>query len=139
MSETHDPPDCDSVQRFQFANAAVRGEIVRIGPSMREVSRQHFYPRPVAALLGQALAASVLLSSTIKFSGSLSLQSKSSGPLGVLFAECSHDRRIRGYARVANGPITEDERELFGNGTLAITITPDEGQRYQGIVPPKAS
>ena len=129
------PPDTDSVQRFHFETAAVRGEIVRLGASLREILGQHFYPAPVAALLGESLAASVLLSSTIKFAGSLSLQAKSEGPVAILFGECTHDRQIRGYARVAEGAAAGGLGELLSRGTLAITITPEQGQRYQGIVP----
>lgn len=129
------PPDTDSVQRFHFETAAVRGEIVRLGASLREILGQHFYPAPVAALLGESLAASVLLSSTIKFAGSLSLQAKSEGPVSILFGECTHDRQIRGYARVAEGAAVGGLGELLSRGTLAITITPEQGQRYQGIVP----
>ena len=129
------PPDSDTRQRFHFETAAVRGELVRLGASLREILGQHFYPAPVAALLGEALAASVLLSSTIKFSGSLSLQAKSEGAVSILFGECTHDRQIRGYASVAEGAVGEDLGELLARGTLAITITPEQGQRYQGIVP----
>jgi molecular chaperone Hsp33 len=125
----------DAVQRFQLADADVRGELVCLDHSLHTVLAQHFYPAPVARLLGEALAASVLLSSTLKFSGTLSLQSKSSGPLGILFAESSHDRRIRGYARVAEGAVTDGIGNLLANGTLAITIAPEAGERYQGIVP----
>jgi len=129
------PPDTDTLQRFHFETAAVRGELVRLGASLREILGQHFYPAPVAALLGESLAASVLLSSTIKFAGSLSLQAKSEGPVSILFGECTHDRQIRGYARVADGAVGSGFGELLSRGTLAITITPAEGQRYQGIVP----
>lgn len=129
------PPDTDTLQRFHFETAAVRGELVRLGPSLREILGQHFYPGPVAALLGESLAASVLLSSTIKFAGSLSLQAKSEGPVSILFGECTHDRQVRGYARVADGAVGGGLGELLSRGTLAITITPAEGQRYQGIVP----
>jgi molecular chaperone Hsp33 len=128
-------PDTDTLQRFHFETAAVRGELVRLGASLREILGQHFYPQPVAALLGESLAASVLLSSTIKFAGSLSLQAKSEGPVSILFGECTHDRQVRGYARVADGAVAHALDELLSRGTLAITITPAEGQRYQGIVP----
>lgn len=128
-------PDEDVLLGFHFETAAVRGFLVRLGTSLGEVVGQHFYPPAVAALLGETLAASVLLGATIKLAGSLGIQAKSDGPVSLLFGECTHDRRIRGYARVADGPIGEGFRELLASGTLVITITPDGGQRYQGIVP----
>jgi len=128
-------PDSDCLQRFHFEDSHVRGDIVRLDASLDEILGQHFYPAAITALLGEALAASVLLGSTIKFAGSLSLQARSDGPVSILFAECTHERRIRGYARVADGAVAEGLGELLRQGTLAITITPDDGQRYQGIVP----
>lgn len=128
-------PDEDVLLGFHFETAAVRGFLVRLETSLGEIVGQHFYPPAVAALLGETLAASVLLGATIKLAGSLGIQAKSDGPVSLLFGECTHDRRIRGYARVADGPIGDGLRELLTSGTLVITITPDGGQRYQGIVP----
>jgi len=70
-------PDCDVLLGFHFETAAVRGHLVRLESSLAEILGQHFYPAPVAALLGETLAASVLLGATIKFAGSLSVQAKS--------------------------------------------------------------
>lgn len=125
----------DQLRRFDFEGVAVRGAVVHLEASLGEILAQHHYPDAVAGLLGEALAASVLLGSTLKFSGRLSLQCKSAGVVGILFAECSHERRIRGYARVGREPASGDLRALLREGTLAITITPDKGQQYQGIVP----
>lgn len=127
--------EADTLRPFHFEGHAVRGAIVRLEASLGVVLGQHFYPPPAAALLGEALAASVLLGATLKYAGTLSLQARSEGVLRILFAESSHDNRIRGYARVADGPAGEGFGALLGGGTLAITITPDAGQRYQGIVP----
>ncbi|HNC69316.1 MAG TPA: Hsp33 family molecular chaperone HslO, partial [Pseudomonadales bacterium] len=70
-------PDCDVLLGFHFETAAVRGHLVRLESSLAEILGQHFYPPPVAALLGETLAASVLLGATIKFAGSLGVQAKS--------------------------------------------------------------
>lgn len=127
--------DADILRPFHFEGHGVRGAIVRLEASLGVVLGQHFYPAPAAALLGEALAAGVLLGATLKYAGTLSLQAKSEGLLRILFAESSHDNRIRGYARVADAPAGGGFGALLGGGTLAITITPDSGQRYQGIVP----
>lgn len=127
--------DADILRPFHFEGHGVRGAIVRLEASLGVVLGQHFYPPPAAMLLGEALAAGVLLGATLKYAGTLSLQAKSEGLLRILFAESSHDNRVRGYARVAEAPAGEGFDALLGGGTLAITITPDVGQRYQGIVP----
>ena len=46
--------DADTLLRFHFEDAAVRGELVRLGASLREILGQHFYPAPVARLAAVA-------------------------------------------------------------------------------------
>ena len=124
----------DITQRFLFENADVRGEMVSADQSYREILAKHDYPEPVKALLGEMLAAAVLLSTTIKFDGLLILQAKSEGPLSTLMVECSSDQAVRGIARYADDLQEGNLTELMPDGVLAITIDPANGQRYQGIV-----
>ncbi|HDY99299.1 MAG TPA: Hsp33 family molecular chaperone HslO [Pseudomonas sabulinigri] len=124
----------DITQRFLFENADVRGEMVSADQSYREILAKHTYPEPVKALLGEMLAAAVLLSTTIKFDGLLILQAKSEGPLSTLMVECSSDQAVRGIARYADDLEGGSLDELMPGGVLAITIDPDNGQRYQGVV-----
>ena len=106
------------------------------GTSSSEIGNQAPYPASVRRMLGESLVASVLMSSTLKFEGTLSLQAQGDGPLRTLMAECSHDRFIRGLARYDEHAVTEDSlNALLGEGRMAITISPDKGQRYQGVVP----
>ncbi|HDZ56489.1 MAG TPA: Hsp33 family molecular chaperone HslO [Pseudomonas xinjiangensis] len=124
----------DVTQRFLFEEADVRGELVSLDQSYREVLAKHEYPESVKALLGEMLAAAVLLSTAIKFDGLLILQARSSGPLSMLMVECSSAQEVRGIARYADDITGESLSALMPDGVLAITIDPDQGQRYQGIV-----
>ncbi|QSP95394.1 Hsp33 family molecular chaperone HslO [Marinobacter salinisoli] len=126
----------DQFQRFIFEDSQVRGAWVQLGESFREIGSQAPYPDSVRTLLGEALVASVLMSSTLKFEGTLSLQAQGKGPLSTLMAECSHDRYIRGLARFDEQAMGEEDfHKLLGEGRMAITITPNKGNRYQGVVP----
>lgn len=126
----------DQFQRFIFEHSQVRGAWVQLGESFREIGSQAPYPDSVRELLGESLVASVLMSSSLKFEGTLSLQAQGDGPISTLMAECSHDRHIRGLARFDEHSIREGDFEaLLGQGRMAITITPAQGQRYQGVVP----
>lgn len=130
----------DQVQRFHFSDSPVRGEIVQLGRSVEEVLERHDYPERVARLLAEAMAAAVLLTTTLKFEGALILQARGDGPLEALMVECNHRREIRAIAQVGEGWSPEADAlplaELFGpGGQIAITIDPEGGQRYQGIVP----
>ncbi|KEF33030.1 MAG: Hsp33 family molecular chaperone HslO [Gammaproteobacteria bacterium] len=129
----------DQFQRFIFEDSQVRGAWVQLSESYREITEQAPYPDPIRKLLGEALVASVLMSSTLKFEGTLSLQAQGEGPLRTLMSECSHDRYIRGLARFDEHAMTDqDFHSLLGEGRMAITITPDKGNRYQGVVPREA-
>lgn len=125
----------DTVQRFVFERHDIRGELVNLSDSFRELLANKVYPAPVENLLGQFLVASVLLSTTIKFKGRLVLQARSNGSVPLIMAECSSDRFIRGIARYDEALLAEGINPLLGEGTLAITIEREKGEPYQGIVP----
>ena len=82
-------PSEDVLHRFMLEKAGVRGVLVRLGASWREIVSRGDYPADVRTMLGEAAAASALLTGNIKFDGSLSLEFKSEGALRLLFAECT--------------------------------------------------
>ncbi len=126
----------DTEIRFIFDDTDVRGDLVRISDAYRAIIDIHDYPDVVSVLLGEFLVASLLLSSTIKFKGRLVLQVKSQGQIPLLMAEATHDKKIRGIVKLADTPDpTADFDVLFAKGTLAVTIEPDQGERYQSLVP----
>ena len=132
----HESPESDFTQRFIFDDADARGELVALERSYAEVLAKHPYPEPVAELIGEFMAAAALLVGTLKFDGLLILQARSEGPVPLLMIECSSNRELRGLARYHADQITADAglRDLMPDGTLAMTIDPTQGQRYQGIV-----
>lgn len=125
----------DVLHRFLLERAGVRGVLVRLGPAWREVAGRADYPAPLRELLGQSLAASALLTGNIKLDGALSIELKSSGPVRLLFTECTEQGRLRGLARWNEPlPATLALSEL-PQAVMAITIGHAErGQRYQGLV-----
>lgn len=131
-----DLPDTDFTQRFIFDDRDIRGEWVALEQSYAEVLARHPYPQPVAALLGELMAATALLVGALKFDGLLVLQARSQGPIPLLMVECSSDRDIRGMARYEAEQIPADATlaQLMPDGHLTLTIDPIKGQRYQGTV-----
>ncbi|MCI3943231.1 33 kDa chaperonin [Pseudomonas syringae] len=132
----HDFPDIDFTQRFIFDESDVRGELVALERSYAEVLAKHPYPEPVAQLLGELMAAAALLVGTLKFDGLLILQARSSGAVPLLMVECSSERELRGIARYEESLITAGAglQDLMPDGSLALTVDPSKGKRYQGIV-----
>jgi len=128
----------DVLYRFMLEKAGMRGVLVRLGASWHEIASRADYPSALRTTLGQAVAASALLTGNIKFDGALSLEYKSQGALRLLFAECTDKGRVRGIARHdENEPgalVDHVDLAAAPEALLAITIgQPDRG-RYQGIV-----
>ena len=135
-------PSNDLLHRFMFDEYDIRGDIVTLGDSYREVMRNNPYAASVKNLLGEFLAAASLLSSTLKFDGMIILQARGNGPISTIMAECSNHKNLRGIVRLnPEQALTETQQQtadmhtLLGEGVLAITIEPKRGERYQGIVP----
>lgn len=125
----------DSLHRFVFEHTNLRGELVHLDASWQAVLERHPYPPVVRDLLGQAMAASVLLGATIKFQGSLILQIQGEGPVSLLVVQATNDRTLRGMAQWQGEVQPAPLNELFAKGRLVITIQPDgRRERYQGIV-----
>lgn len=133
-SSTPENPITDICQRFLFADADVRGEIVRLSRSYTDTVSNHAYPPAVSNLLGEFLAASVLLGSAIKYDGRLVLQVRGDGELNLIMSECTSDGAIRGIARFDKVPESVDFDSLTGDGLLVITVDSRRSDPYQGIV-----
>lgn len=130
--------EVDSLRRFLFEDAPLRGHWLRLEDSWRAAREHQFHPAAVTALLGEALAAVTLLGAALKFRGTLTLQVRGNGLLPLLIAQCTHDRRLRGVAQPREGAIVPDDAslaDLVGDGQLVVTVDNEEGMPWQGIVP----
>jgi len=89
------------------------------------------------------LAAGVLLSSNLKLPGKLILQIQGQGDLKMLVAETDSNHSSRATARWNEQANLDDGRsliELLGeNAVFGITLQPNEGEPWQGIVPLEGS
>src|SRR5256886_6336339 len=144
--DPHTVPSSDQVRRFIFEKQPVRGHWVRLEGAWRELRAHADYPPVVSELLGEAVAASVLLAATLKFRGTLTFQLQGNGAVGLLVAQCTHDFRLRAVAKCHEAVVEEIARgahpgevfrQLVGSeGRIAVTVEADEkSMRYQGIVP----
>lgn len=130
----------DKLHRFLFDQANIRGEIAQLTETWKTILSHHDYPQVIRDHLGQVVAASILLSATLKFEGSLTIQANGDGALTLMVVECRNDFAVRAIAKYHQTlplPGTDESglKQLLGNGTLAITIEQAvTGERYQGIV-----
>ena len=125
----------DLLHRYLFNELDVRGELVQIKSAYNEMIADHNYPAPVKALLGELLVATCLLTATLKFEGEIAVQLQGDGPVKYAVINGDDKQNMRGIARLQSEVTGTTVKELIGQGYMVITITPDKGERYQGIVP----
>ncbi len=126
----------EQIQRIMFDELDIRGVLVGLESSYQAILALHEYPVAIRNALGEMLAAVALLGTTLKFEGRVLLQAQGSGNVQILMAEINHRGECRAVSRY-EGDVAENLSavELIEDGHLVITIEPDDGQRYQGIVP----
>jgi molecular chaperone Hsp33 len=132
----------DRVVPFQVEGLDVRGRAVSLGSVTDSILSRHNYPAPVARLLSETIALTVLLGTSLKFEGKLVVQTQTDGPVNFLVADFTAPDGVRAYARFDDDALAgavkaglTEPHQLLGKGVLAFTI--DQGantQRYQGIV-----
>jgi len=126
--------DSDSQRRFILEHTNVRGIITRLDHSWRTMLEGRDYPPVIRDLLGQAATAICLLSATLKFNSSLTLQIQGGNPVTLLVMQVNETQHFRGMAEW-EGELNKNKlHELCEGGQLTITIEKDSGERYQSIV-----
>jgi molecular chaperone Hsp33 len=148
----------DSLHHFLFENTLsegvisesksnapmpIRGNLVHLNQTFRHAMQHQYIPKMLKIALGELMAASALLSATLKMEGALVLQLQSKGALKLLVVECSQDLEwglhLRATAKWDETLTEEIENsnfvDLVKHGQFVITLDPNIGEAYQGIVP----
>jgi molecular chaperone Hsp33 len=125
----------DNLYRFLFQDKHVRGELVQLSSSLDNMLLNHDYSLPVKKLLAELVAATSLLTATLKFEGEIAVQIQGDGPLRFAAVNGSEQQQFRGIARMRSELQGDSFRELVGDGHMLVTISPKQGERYQGIIP----
>jgi molecular chaperone Hsp33 len=123
----------NEVQTFVLEDSGIRGALVRLEETWRQVVAAHDYPPAVRMLLGEGVVSTLLLATGLKATPSVSLQLQGEGALKLLLIQCTDGQRVRGMAThnpaAGAGP-------LLGSGRLVVNL--DTGKPngfFQGIVP----
>jgi molecular chaperone Hsp33 len=130
----------DAVLPFAVEPLDLRGRLARLGPALDSILTRHAYPEPVARLLGEAAALTVLLGSVLKSGGRFQLQTRTDGVVDMVVVDFDAPDRLRAFARFdasrlpLHGNIANET--LLGRGHLALTVEQGgEVTRYQGVAP----
>ncbi|NJM33114.1 MAG: Hsp33 family molecular chaperone HslO [Limnobacter sp.] len=135
----------DNLRTLLFDQAACRAQIVRLDKAWKTVVSHHNYPQPVLEILGHLVAASALLSASLKFEGSLILQIQGDGPVRLMVAECTNELHVRATVKLAEDSLIAPDADFTsllngtGKGLCALILDPKNRlpgqQAYQGVVP----
>jgi len=128
--------ELDSLQRFLFEHASVRGEMIRLEQTYQTILSQHAYPPLVKHLLGEALMSAALLAGSIQFEGSFSLQFHGDKRLPLLLVQCDHQLHLRALVKYDESTEDIDYNSAFLEGKMTLFIDQyNQTQAYQSIVP----
>ncbi|CAG9298387.1 Hsp33 family molecular chaperone HslO [Celerinatantimonas diazotrophica] len=127
----------DTLYRYIFEDYQVRAELVQLNETLQTILSQRDYPPAIRTILAELLAATSLLTATLKFEGDITVQLQGTGTLHYVAINGNNQQQMRGVARWDETSYQDSDvlSELVGdNARLVITIAPANGERYQGIV-----
>lgn len=134
----------DELHKYLLADHSTRVQTVKITDSWQLGLAHQHYPDCVQRLLGELVAAAVLLTGNLKFKGSLVLQLQGDGPVALMVVECTTSLKIRATVSLREGATVPEDGTLQtllntkGQGRFIVVIDPDREaaglQPYQGVV-----
>ncbi|EXI68309.1 MAG: Heat shock protein 33 [Candidatus Accumulibacter adjunctus] len=126
----------DCLQRFLLDDLDIAGALVRLGPVWQKLLEGRGYPLPVARLLGELSASTLLVGSNLKQPGRVTIQLRGNGPISLLVIDCNEQLQVRGMAKCARTVGEASLREMLGNGQMLLVLDmPTMREPYQSIVP----
>lgn len=126
----------DIVRSFTLANGLCRGCLIAADQANQEIWQRHSYPECLKPFLEQAVVLVLALSAGIKFQGKFALQITSEGPIKLLYAEATHDKKVRAYMTFNQTqlPQTALFRDYFINAQLMFSVSQPGCDPYQSFV-----
>lgn len=128
----------DCIQPFLFEHLDIRGALVSLDKTWRELAANRDYPANVARILGEMSAVTTLISANLKQPGRMTFQLRGDGAINLLVLDCDEQLHLRGMARWDADTLRQDTAlpELLGDGQLLLTLDAEAmRQPYQSFVP----
>ena len=133
----------DHLLKIIFETGHARAHLVQIEKSWLDVTCRHDEAPEVISLLGQMTVASILLSASLKYKGSVILQIHGDGPVRLAVAECNSSLGFRSTVKMSETlsvPTGADWSQLVNQsnmGRFSVVLDPKVASQapYQGIVP----
>ncbi|MGA0889979.1 MAG: Hsp33 family molecular chaperone HslO [Burkholderiaceae bacterium] len=136
-------PLADRLLRLMFDGGGARAHLVQLDRSWLEVACKHDTSPDVMRLLGEMSCASILLSASLQYAGSVILQIHGDGPVRLAVAECNAKLGFRSTIKMSETlePAPGADWKALVNqnnlGRFSVVLDPkiDNQHPYQGIVP----
>lgn len=124
------------IHKFIFEKLPVKGALVVLDDSWQIIAQQREYPDGLKQLLGELLAANVLLTGNIKLDGKVICQIQDNPHFNLVVCECSNEFIIRATAKfTAVDEALIDYSSYLVKGRLVVSIdSKSEGNIYQSII-----
>lgn len=124
------------IQKFIFENLPIKGSMVVLDDSWKTIAGQREYPLGLKQLLGELLAANVLLTSNLKLEGKVICQIQDSPCFNLVVSECSNNMDIRATAKWQDRDNSfPDYTKCLEQGRLVVSIdSKNDGNLYQSII-----
>lgn len=126
----------DRLHHFLFENTPIRGNLVHLNSTFQLALAHQHLPPVIKKALGELMAASTLLTSTLKMDGAMVLQIQTKGQLQLLVVECNSNLEMRATAKW-EGEIADETNflNLIKDGHCIITLDTKDNKPYQSVVP----
>ena len=128
----------DCVQPFLFEHLDIRGALVTLDTTWRELAAGREYPDDVLHTLGEMSAVTTLIAANLKQPGRMTFQLRGEGPINLLVLDCDEQLRLRGMARWNDETLQPGAAlpQLLGDGQLLLSLdAASMRQPYQSFVP----
>lgn len=128
----------DCVQPFLFEHLDIRGALVSLDQSWRELAAGRDYPDDVARVLGEMSAVTTLIAANLKQPGRMTFQLRGDGAINLLVLDCDEQLHLRGMARWNDKKLAQCVQlpDLLGDGKLLLSLDAAAmRQPYQSFVP----
>ena len=152
MSETSRTPEIvarnpgdDTILPFGLDRSAMRGRVVRLDGTLDHILSRHRYPKPVAALVAEAVVLTALIGQAVKLRWKFSLQIRGEGAIRLIATDyfaperAGEPARLRAYAGFDRGDVASSilrPFDMLGGGIFGVTIDQGPGMLpYQGMTP----
>jgi molecular chaperone Hsp33 len=124
------------IQKFIFEKLPLKGSLVMLDDCWQTIVAQREYPSGLKRILGELLAANVLLTSNLKVEGKVICQIQDHPHFNLVVSECSNQFIVRATARFlqVDGALS-NYANLFAKGRLVVSIDScNDGNLYQSVI-----